>query len=153
MTIIEKVAREIAEARNGKQLIESVLDTVQKTFLCRSSRILIDLLEFESEEFVFTKYCLSEQIVMQDNSKLTLEIYFDTQTEIDEFTEKNSLPILVSLLSAGLSQYQLRLVMEENVERMKELDGINEVSSIIGREISIKETLSKIAKKLGKSMQ
>ena len=40
----EKVAREIAEARNGKQLIESVLDTVQKTFLCRSSRILIDLL-------------------------------------------------------------------------------------------------------------
>lgn len=153
MTIIEKVAREIAEARNGKQLIESVLDTVQKTFLCRSSRILIDLLEFESEEFVFTKYCLSEQIVMQDNSKLTLEIYFDTQTEIDEFTEKKSLPILVSLLSAGLSQYQLRLVMEENVERMKELDGINEVSSIIGREISIKETLSKIAKKLGKSMQ
>ena len=95
MTIIVKVAREIAEARNGKQLIEFVLDTVQKTFLCRSSRILIDLLEFESEEFVFTKYCLSEQIVMQDNSKLTLEIYFDTQTEIDEFTEKKSLPILV----------------------------------------------------------
>ena len=113
---------------------------------------------FASADFLETPWRMTEVFYLPDDRRGSIDVFytreFPTADEGPFLKEERNLLINIANIIAGSASKQIynRLQVKTS-ERLKELSAINRVSSIIGKELPLKETLQKIAYTLPHSLQ
>lgn len=105
---------------------------------------------YESNDYFTTEHIVSFHESIADDLLLELHLFF-LSAQQDNSTSDISL--MLRILTGEVSKRRLSLLLQDNRERVKELNGINQTASIIGKEVSIRETLQKICNIIPKSLQ
>lgn len=94
---------------------------------------------YESNDYFTTEHIVSFHESIADDLLLELHLFF-LSAQQDNSTSDISL--MLRILTGEVSKRRLSLLLQDNRERVKELNGINQTASIIGKEVSIRETLA-----------
>jgi hypothetical protein len=121
-------------------------------------RIIYEDKVFTSGEFEETPWVQRESFYTPNNRKGVIEVFYLKEfPDVDEgpflLEERNLLINLSNLIAGSATKEMFKKLSWENTERLKELNGINQVSSIIEKDISIEDTLQKICNMIPKSWQ
>jgi CheY-like chemotaxis protein len=123
-----------------------------------TARICFEKKTFTSTVFNETQWVLLQNFETPDNKKGTIEIFYLKKfPQADEgpfLKEERQLLFNIAKLVAGrVSKSALSELLAKNTERLKELHGINQTTSIINKNLPVNETLKRICTILPKSWQ
>jgi hypothetical protein len=123
-----------------------------------TARITFDNKSFTSTIFETSEWVLWQSFETPDNKKGTIEIFYLKEfPQADEGPflkeERKLIDNLAALISGTLSKGALSDLLIKNTERLKELHGINQTSSVIAKGLPVDETLKRICSILPKSWQ
>lgn len=121
-------------------------------------RIIYEDSVFTSPHFKETPWFQRETFYTPTNQQGIIEVfYLKKMPDADEGPflkeERNLLINLANMIAGSTTKNRFKKLYWENTERLKELNAINQVSSIIEKEASIKESLQKICSTIPNSWQ
>ena len=122
---------------------------------CTSMRIGFDGEWYCTDDFVVTPNCKKRTVEIQRANEALFEFYFPTNAYelYNKAVADGSLEVAITLSKGYLSRLLLDRISYEHRERKKELSGINSVSEIISKELSIKDALQQIINTIPASWQ
>ena len=130
-------------------LLPKVCDEIVRAAGAAAGRISFDNHSFASSGFSPSAHSVSLRENVSNDNELHLDLLFPLSAKNDLSTAQ----LMLQFLAGELARRQLSKLLQDNRERVKELNGINQTASIIGKEVSIRETLQKICNILPKSLQ
>ncbi len=121
-------------------------------------RIMYENKTITSPIFQETRWVLRENFYTANNQQGIIEVFYTQEfPDMDEgpflAEERNLLINIANLIAGSASKEMFKKLHWENTERLKELNALNQTSSIIEKEASIKDTLKKICNTIPKSWQ
>jgi hypothetical protein len=141
--------------KNGQTLEESLQEIC--SFLPEAwqypeytvARIKYENKIFTSKNFTETKWCQKQFFETPDNKKGLIEVfYLKAFPDEDEGPflkeERNLIDNLAALISGSVSKNNLQVLLAQNTERLKELHGLNQTSSILKENRTLEESLQLI---------
>ncbi len=121
-------------------------------------RINYDGQIFTSPNFRETPWTQCETFYLPNSRRGSIEVFYTREfPEADEGPflkeERNLMVNLANLIAGTASRHLYNRLHNRTSERLKELQGINRVTNIIGKDLAIKDTLLLIAKSIPASWQ
>ena len=123
-----------------------------------AAKITLEDKVFRSFPFKETSWVQVQTFETADNRKGSIEIYYLKEfPEADEGPfleeERRLLDDLAALISETVSKYSMQRLFRDNMERLKELRGINQTSAILKKSKNIEEALQEICTILPEAWQ
>jgi hypothetical protein len=125
---------------------------------CVCARIVFNTVVYEGKGFVDTDWFIRYPLEMPDNSEGLIEIHFSgyySEVFDKAFIDKNNLFLkdLASLLVGVISKSQLASLNSQNLERSKELKGLNHATAVLRHCLKLEESLQNICAILPEAWQ
>ncbi|MBR2178274.1 MAG: hypothetical protein IJ921_04030, partial [Paludibacteraceae bacterium] len=133
-------------------MIHKVCDAFAGTGTAVAAKIITDNTEYLSENFSGVVSSRSFSVSTPWGEDLTLELYSSSKADSPE-SDADTVTKALNILVGEISKRKLQSLVYDNAERVKELNGINETANIIGKELSMKETLLRICNTIPSSWQ
>ncbi len=146
----------ISEGHTNHQLaVRHLCAVLSELSGCSSMRIGFDGEWYCSDDFSTTPNCRQRILPMRQGGRLTIEFYFPTAAcgLFDNAQADGSLDVVLNMLKGYFTGIMLDQIAFQHRERKKELFGINTISSIIGNDLSVKDTLQQIVNIIPQSWQ
>ena len=150
--ILNNVADIITHNDDINLMIHKVCDAFAGTGTAVAAKIITDNTEYLSENFSGVVSSRSFSVSTPWGEDLTLELYSSSKADSPE-SDADTVTKALNILVGEISKRKLQSLVYDNAERVKELNGINETANIIGKELSMKETLLRICNTIPSSWQ
>ena len=150
--ILNNVADIITHNDDINLMIHKVCDAFAGTGTAVAAKIITDNTEYLSENFSGGASSRSFSVSTPWGEDLTLELYLSSKADSPE-ADADTVTKAMNMLVGEMSKRKLQSLVYDNTERVKELNGINETANIIGKELSMKETLLQICNTIPSSWQ
>lgn len=113
---------------------------------------------FMSERFVETPWVMSTEFLLPDNRRGSIEVFMiqdDGEAVANPFSQykREMLANIAFLITGTATKHIYSRLHERTSERVKELNTLNRVSAILGKDYSVDDTLQKIVNTLQHSFQ
>jgi hypothetical protein len=158
LTETAHILRETKEIDDALKEICAVLPDAWQYPEYTAVRITHDEKRFMSTNFVETPWVMKQRFQTKPGSFGIIEVYYLKEfPELDEGPfmkeERHLINNIAGLIAGKATHVDFQKLLLEKTERVKELDGLNVTSMIIGKGLSMEDTLSKICSYLPQAWQ
>ncbi|MCQ2203450.1 MAG: pyruvate, phosphate dikinase [Bacteroidales bacterium] len=144
--ICDKIKGISEETCDFRCSIQSICDAIADFYGCSSTRIEFCGELCYSDRFSVTRNMHSHTIELQKDNLVTIELFFSSEVSdvYEESVKEGSFEIVLMLVRGYLSKVLLERARMMEQERERVLACINRVNQIIGKDVSVQETLQQV---------